>query len=315
MRPIAFAVAACGLLCLVAGGAVAQQSEDLRPLLDRLDRLERDMNLLQRQVYRGGGGGGAPTAMPDAQSSVNNEVRISQLEDQMRTITGQIEQLTYNIDQMKRRLDTLASDIDQRLGAVEHPGGAPPIPPPPGQPPPPPPRTLGGGPPPGAGNPAQPPSQSGVLQLPAGGGQTAAAPATAGEAGNLPSGTPQEQYNYAFGLLRQANYPAAEQALRAFVQRYPNDTLAGNAQYWLGETYYVRKDYANAAAVFAEGYQKYPKGGKAADDLLKLGMALGQLNQKADACRAFARLDRDFPTAPAGIKERAADEKKHLGCT
>ncbi|MGO8915166.1 MAG: tol-pal system protein YbgF [Stellaceae bacterium] len=326
MRPTAFAVACCGLLCLLAGGAVAQQSNDLRPLLDRLDRLERDMNLLQRQVYRGTGPGGAPTApSPDTQSSVNNEVRISQLEDQVRTITGQVEELTYNLDQVKRRLETLAGDIDQRLGALEHPGaaaaGAPPPGPPQaqGQPPQPAPRMLAGSPPKGAGaNPAETPSQSGVLgQLPvAGAAQTAAAPAAAGEAAAapLPEGSPQDQYNYAFGLLRQANYPAAEQALRSFIQRYPNDALAGHAEYWLGETYYVRKDYSNAAAIFAEGYQKYPKGGKAADNLLKLGMALGQLGQKPDACRAFARLDRDFPTAPATIKDRAGDEKKRLGC-
>ncbi len=148
-----------------------------------------------------------------------------------------------------------------------------------------------------------------------GGDQAAAAPPARAAAAAAPaSGTPQEQYNYAFGLLRQANYPAAEQSLRAFVQRYPNDPLAGNAQYWLGETYYVRQDYNNAATVFAEGYQKYPKGGKAADNLLKLGMSLGQLGQKADACRAFARLDRDFPGALSNVKERAADEKKRLAC-
>jgi tol-pal system protein YbgF len=147
-----------------------------------------------------------------------------------------------------------------------------------------------------------------------GGDQAAAAATRAAAPAAAPSGTPQEQYNYAFGLLRQANYPAAEQSLRAFVQRYPNDPLAGNAQYWLGETYYVRQDYNNAATVFAEGYHKYPKGGKAADDLLKLGMSLGQLGQKADACRAFTRLDRDFPGAPSNVKERAADEKKRLAC-
>lgn len=314
MRRTAFAVACCGLLCLLADGAPAQQSNDLRPLLDRLDRLERDMNLLQRQVYRSASPGAAPTAPgPDAQSSVNNEVRISQLEDQVRTVTGQIEELTNSLDQMKHRLETLASDIDQRLAALEHPGSGQPAQAQ-GQPPQPAPRALAGSPPKAAGaNPAEAPSQSGVLgQLPAAGApQTAAAPATAGD---LPNGTPQEQYNYAFGLLRQANYPAAEQALRAFIQRYPNDALAGNAQYWLGETYFVRKDYNNAAAVFAEGYEKYPKGGKAADNLLKLGLALGQLGQKANACRAFARLDRDFPTAPATIKDRAGDEKKRLGC-
>ena len=297
--------------------AHAQTGNDLRPLLDRLDRLERDMNLLQRQVYRGTGPGGAPVPMSpaDTQTAVNSEVRFGQIDDQMRTITGQIEEITYNLTQLKRRLDTLTSDIDQRLTALEHgqPTGAvaAATPPAAGAADP---RALAAAPPKGAGaNPAEPASKSGVLgQI---GGDQAAATQARATAPPPPAGaSAQDQYNYAFGLLRQANYPAAEQSLRAFVQRYPNDPLAGNAQYWLGETYYVRQDWNNAAAVFAEGYQKYPKGGKAADNLLKLGMSLGQLGQKADACRAFARLDRDFPSAPGNVKERAADEKKRLGC-
>ncbi|HUH84305.1 MAG TPA: tol-pal system protein YbgF [Stellaceae bacterium] len=307
MRFTAFAVILSGMLCLSAGGVHAQNN-DIRPLLDRLDRLERDMNLLQRQVYRSDG----PTAAPsptDVPSAVNYEVRISQLEDQMRTITGQIEEVHYNLDQMKRRLDTLTNDIDQRLAALEHPGAAAatgPV------------ALQGGASPRGAGaNPAESASAKGTLGQIATGTPPAAPtapPAAATAPADLPTGSPQDQYNYAFGLLRQANYPAAEQALRAFIQRYPNDSLAGNAQYWLGETYYVRKDYNNAAAVFAEGYQKYPKGGKAADNLLKLGMALGQLGQKTDACRALARLDHDFPTAPVTFKDRVGDEKKMIGC-
>jgi tol-pal system protein YbgF len=316
MRPTAFAVLLCGFCLSLAVGAQAQTSNDLRPLLDRLDRLERDMNMLQRQVYRGTSPGGAPVPMSpaDTQAAVNSEVRFGQIDDQMRNITGQIEELTNGLAQLKRRLDTLQSDIDQRLTALEHGQGgstatagaaaataADP-------------RALAAAPPKGAGaNPAEPASQSGVLgQI--GGDKPAATPARAAAAPPPSGSTPQEQYNYAFGLLRQANYPAAEQSLRAFVQQHPNDPLAGNAQYWLGETYYVRQDYTNAAAVFAEGYQKYPKGGKAPDNLLKLGMALGQLGQKSDACRAFARLDRDFPGAPGNVKERAADEKKRLGC-
>ncbi len=318
MRPTAFAVFLCGLTLCLAVGARAQTGNDLRPLLDRLDRLERDMNLLQRQVYRGTSPGGAPVPMSpaDTQAAVNSEVRFNQIDDQMRSFTGQIEEITYNLAQMKRRLDTLASDIDQRLTALERgtaAGGAAAAATPPaaGAADP---RALAAAPPKGAGaNPAEPASQSGVLGQ-VGGEQAAAATAVRAGAPAAASGTPQEQYNYAFGLLRQANYPAAEQSLRAFVQRYPSDPLAGNAQYWLGETYYVRQDYNNAATVFAEGYQKYPKGGKAADNLLKLGMSLGQLGQKADACRAFARLDRDFPGAPGNVKERAADEKKRLAC-
>ena len=127
MQRAGYALALCGFAaCLITGGASAQniQNTDLRPLLDRLDRLERDMNLLQRQVYRGTGPGGAPVAVspPDSASAVNYEVRISQIEDQMRSLTGQVEEVAYNVDQLKRHLETLASDIDQRLGALEHGG-------------------------------------------------------------------------------------------------------------------------------------------------------------------------------------------------
>jgi tol-pal system protein YbgF len=130
----------------------------------------------------------------------------------------------------------------------------------------------------------------------------------------LPGGTPFEQYNYALGLLHDGNNDAAEQALRAFIERYPADALSGNAQYRLGEALYARQDYSGAADAFAGGYQKYPSGGKAPDNLLMLGMALSQLGQKADACRAFAKLNRDFPGASSAIKERARDEKKRLRC-
>lgn len=303
------AVLGLGIILAAAGPLMAQ---DIKPLLDRIDRLERDVNLLQRQVYRGTSPGGAPMAVtpPDAQGALTSEVRVGQLEDQMRTLTGQLEEIHYAIDQLKRRLDTMSSDSDQRFSALER--GAPAA----GQ------GAAAKAPPAGAAAPAPkgPPEASGrpgVLgtlresdappaQAPA--QQQAAAPAT------LPSGTPQEQYNYAFGLLRRADYPAAEQSLKSFIQKYPSDPLAGNAQYWLGETYFVRKDYENAATAFAVGYQKYPKSGKAADNLLKLGMSLSNLGKKSEACAAFSRLDRDFPTAPANIKEREATERQQLGC-
>jgi tol-pal system protein YbgF len=132
--------------------------------------------------------------------------------------------------------------------------------------------------------------------------------------GVLPAGSASEQYNFAFGLLKQADYPAAEEALKTFIRQHPDDGLAGSAQYWLGETYYVRGNYSDAASAFAEGYKRYPKGAKAADDLLKLGMSLARANQRQNACIALAQLDRDFPNPGNAIKERAKDEKKKLGC-
>jgi tol-pal system protein YbgF len=130
----------------------------------------------------------------------------------------------------------------------------------------------------------------------------------------LPGATADEQYQYAFDLLRQNRYGDAEQALRTFVDQYPEHELAGNASYWLGETYYVRQDYDNAALTFAEGFQKFPQGAKAPDSLLKLGMSLAALGETADACKAFDELGARYPSASDGIKQRADRERSKNGC-
>jgi tol-pal system protein YbgF len=319
IRVHVFPAAALLAAALVLGPAAAQ-AQDTRGLTDRLDRIERDMNLLQRQVYRGGTGA-APVAPSDPSQELNFQLRLDQIETQMRTLTGQQEEINYQIDQLKRRLDKLVSDVDLRLGALER-GGAPapqaaagataaPSGARPGQP----------EPPRGAGDMSRAPSTGGTLgTLPstAPGGapapQQAARPPAAEQPATLPSGTSQEQYNFAFGLLRQADYAGAESALRQFLQRYPNDPLAGNAQYWLGETYYVRKDYNNAAIAFAEGYRKYPNGGKGPDSLLKLGLSLSEVGQKPQACQALGQLEREFPKASANIAERARSERQRLEC-
>ena len=137
-----------------------------------------------------------------------------------------------------------------------------------------------------------------------------AAPSGAAAAG----GSPAAQYNHAFGLVKQADYGGAEAALREFVEQHPKDAMAGNAQYWLGETFYARGKYIEAASAFAEGYKRYPKNSKAADGLLKLGMSLARANQKQNACVALAQLDQAFPSASATIKTHADAEKKRLGC-
>jgi tol-pal system protein YbgF len=311
-------IAALGIALMVtARGAFAQpdQNYDLQPLLDRIARLERDMSDLESQVYRRGDENGSPRTAAGP-SAAGDEMRFEQLGDQMRELTGRMEEVRHDVSTLQSRMDKLSNDVDMRLQALEHPGAAPApdnmaMNNPPAQPerpramtPPPPPRNPNGGPPPNA--------EGGFNAPPPPGNQTAmAAPP---DAGMLPNGSPQQQYDYAFGLLRDANYQAAEHALKDFVARYPNNRLSSNAQYWLGETFFVRGRYQAAAAAFAEGYQKYPKGAKAADDLLKLGSSLSQLNRRADACRSFAQLDHDFPIVPANLKAKEADEKRKAGC-
>ena len=335
--------------------AQQQDNRDIRPLLDRLDRLERDINLLQRQVYRGGSGNAPVPAAPpgDANSALNFEMRMGRIEDQMRTMTGQIEETSYKIEQLRQNLEKLQSDIEFRFSQIE--GGsnlgnpsaarnAPPASPSPTispqvAPPLPPAQTSQNAPlqlrPPGGAGSAGGDTQQlgtqphvlGMIRVPEGqelGGASSSNPilGSSAQAATPPpgqpqasaSGSPQDQYNAAFSLLRQARYEDAEQALRGFVQHYPRDTLAPAAQYWLGETFYVRKDYTNAAAAFANGYEKYRTSPKAPDFLLKLGMSLANSGQKDEACHAYQRLDRDYPQAAGEIRDRSGAEKKRLGC-
>jgi tol-pal system protein YbgF len=252
----------------------------------------------------------AQTGAP--QSALDTQMRMNALEDQMRQLNGRIEELNNTVSQLKQQLDLQKSDTDLRFSQLQ--GGGAAAPATPGAQPvegPPQPKPQ-----PGAGaDVSQPASRSGNLgTLAAPGSAPGASTQTAAAAGTLPAGSAQDQYNYAFGLVTQANYPAAVQAMKSFVQRYPKDPLAGNAQYWLGATYYVTKDYNNAATAFAQGYEKYPHGAKAPDDLLYLGMSLMALNQKSDACKAYARLAHDFPSPAQPIKDRLAEEKHRAGC-
>ena len=76
----------------------------------------------------------------------------------------------------------------------------------------------------------------------------------------------------------------------------------------------MRGRYQDAAVTFAEGYQKYPNNSKAPDNLLKLGMSLGQIGKKADACVAFAELNKKFPDGARQRHEAPEEEKRRYGC-
>ena len=130
----------------------------------------------------------------------------------------------------------------------------------------------------------------------------------------LPAGTPKQKYDYAFSLLQKRDFVSAEQALRAFLQQHPEDARAGNAYYWLGETYYVRKQYTDAAIIFSDGYSRFPEGTKAPDNLLKLGKSLAEVGEKAAACKTFSELLGQFPNANTRILANAKGELDRVGC-
>jgi tol-pal system protein YbgF len=162
----------------------------------------------------------------------------------------------------------------------------------------------------------EPPPQQAVPNAAPGPGPVTSGQIALGPAAvvRLPEGTPKAQYEFAFDFLKRQDYPRAESALREFLQKHPKDPLAGNAQYWLGETYYVRGDFQQAAVEFLSGYQKYPRSNKGPDNLLKLGIAMSKLNQTPGACTALGRLAKDYPDADQTVLKSAKAEFARLKC-
>jgi tol-pal system protein YbgF len=129
-----------------------------------------------------------------------------------------------------------------------------------------------------------------------------------------PEKEPKDVYQRAYNMLSKGNYEAAEVAFIKFIKNYSDHSLTSNAYYWLGESFYVRKKYIQAAQNFAAGYKKFPKGSKASAQLLKLGISLYALNKNKEACSTFAKLNKEFTDLPISISSRAKTYKEKLEC-
>jgi tol-pal system protein YbgF len=306
------------------------QTVDTRQLLDRLERLQRDVDTLQRQVYRGQSPSTTPPVGPSSTDALSPQAigrfdsRLSQIETELRFLTGKVEELAFAQEQQRRAVEKLQSDVELRLNALEQ-GRPLSAPQPTAQAPAAPSSPTAASRPTAAVPPPAASGQPGVLgTITQSQAAASAQPATptapqqaarpAPPASVLPDGSPQDQYRFAFNILLQPDYDQAERAFKAFVAKHPNDALAENARYWLGETYYVRDKFDEAAVAFAEAYQKAPNGSKAPDNLLKLAMSLGKVNKQREACATFAKMAEQFPNAPAPLKSRASTERQRLNC-
>lgn len=282
--------------------AVAGESA-LRQRVDNLEEQLVDMQVvvgtLESFAKSSGAASASPTyragsAEPSGPSSSVDQARVSGLEAQVRSLTAQVQQLTEQVraqGSAPRRTETSIAPAPTGFGtATVQAAGPDPI--------------------------------NGVLAAAA----ASTAPAVSSEAsssalptggGGAPSGdgfNPKQLYETAYGYLLQQDYGAAETAFDDFLKRYPTDTLAGNAQFWLGESFFVRGQFKPAASAFLKGYQTYGRSTKAPDSLLKLAMSLGRLGQKDAACSSFGELNTRFPAASSDVKSRAAAEKVRVGC-
>lgn len=292
-------------LCTVAGLAliaIAPAHSESNDVNNRLKRIENEVDTLNRAVYKGE----TPPPISGGGANEGTDARLSQIETDLRNLTGKVEQQAYDSQQLQQKLDALQQDSQMRLDAIEAQLRSQAAAPPPAQ--------QGGLPPQDMAQPQPPTGQPtlgdnpDVLQVPDTSGDVTGNETGAGatDAAGL--------YEQGFGEIKRQDYPSAEKTFISFMKQYPTHALAPNALYWLGETYYVRKEYDKAARVFAEAYQKYPGGPKGADNLLKLGMSLAGKGEKDNACIAFGQLKKEYPKGPGPVLAKGDSEMMALGC-
>jgi tol-pal system protein YbgF len=261
-----------------------------------------------------------------AQDAAELTVRTNRLENQVRQLSGQIEQLQFENRRLTEQLRKFQEDMEFRLnerggarpqGGQQQPqrrsrndafdpnaqasaAGAP--------------RPLGSAPVeaggPGSGQPLDlsgaartPPA--GALQPGQRGGQSVAA--TTGQ-------TPREVYNAAQAALTARQYEDAEMTFRQFLQSNPRSQLTPAALYGLGESYFRRNRHRDAAEQYLKVTTEHQRAGIAPNAMLRLGQSLNALGAKDQACATFAQVAVRYPEAATDIRQGVEREQRRAGC-
>ncbi|NHK29306.1 tol-pal system protein YbgF [Parvularcula flava] len=336
---------ACVLTVIALSGtslfAVASaQQEPVTP--ERLNRIERAISDLQGVVYSAEGNRFDPSrvtgqsALPQGQdgSAASMTVRVSQIERELQTLTGEVERLRYELDQNNRRIESLTQALSV-MGQQQAQGG------------------YDGG--VGDGYGGEPYDDgSGLLYEDdysgqSGGGATGGpsdlrgrAPVRPADGGNggtmnnsgqgtgLPAGVdspfpvindaedrlmdPDAAYEGAFDALLSGNYQEAEQGFAQFLQDYPEDPRAADAQYRLGEIYLATGANSRAAVAFLDHIKKWPDDARAPESYLKLGISYNRLGKNAEACQIYTVMGSKFPNMTPALQDRMAIERGKAGC-
>jgi tol-pal system protein YbgF len=201
------------------------------------------------------------------QSLLDVSNQLEALRSDVRAMHNDVDQLTNALDSGRKQQRDMYADLDQRLKNLESRGGA----------------------------------ASAASAAPAAGAATTAGSPAAAAAAASPadSGEDKSSYQAAFSLLKDGQYDRAIVAFQKFLVTYPDSSLADNAQYWLGEAYYVNRSYPEAEAAFQRVVDKYPQSRKLADALLKIGFCRYELKQWQSAREVLGQVVARFTDTPA----------------
>ncbi|MBN8949411.1 MULTISPECIES: tol-pal system protein YbgF [unclassified Rhizobium] len=274
------------------------------------------------------------------------EVRLQQLEDQMRQLNGRVEEMSYQLLQMQEQIRKTQEDNEFRFQQLEKRGGGTAAPAAGG--------TMkkseadvpaqsgsggqqddiagvisdsqnGSAPSPRGAGAGKPPSELGSIQFDQSGDQvgssmtganngSGAPPSTGSGSQTASLGNENDQYKAAYGHVLSGDYSVAEQEFRQYLDSYPSSSRAADANFWLGEALYSQGKYNEAAKTFLNAHQKYSTSEKAPEMLLKLGMSLAALDNKDTACATLREVTKRYPKASKAVTGKVASEEKRLAC-
>jgi tol-pal system protein YbgF len=232
-------------------------------------------------------------AQSEGQSTQQNVVllnRISELQAEIQSLRGLVEQQSFELEQLKKRGRDQYVDLDSRLTRLE--GGSP-VDPLAGAPDDP--SDWGGRRDSGDGfeDPAPAVTDSRLIEFEPpevregvdGGVRTSGidSPQQASAAVLADPAEERRMYDSAFDALKEGRYAEAARRFQGFLNTYPSGSFAPNAQYWLGESYYVTQNYQMALDAFRRLLREFPSSAKAPDALLKVGYSQYELRQWAEA--------------------------------
>ncbi len=293
---------------------ILKADERIGAVIDQIQIISEDLKTLEKAIYK-------KSDVLNTTSSSNNLnedvltkhlLRLNEIEDQFRELTNKFEEINFKMDKLSTRVTKMQSDTQLRISDLENysgdkkikenkkvnlPGTSKP-------------QDFGAN--PGYSTNDLPDEQE-TNSI----GTTAAVitSETDRTSSLLPDKGPKEQYDFAISFMKIGDYETAEFALKEFIDKNKDHDLAGNAQYWYGETFRIRQLYSDAATAYLDGYQNYPKSDKAPDNLLKLGITMVQLGEKEQGCTMIVGIKKQYPKASKSVLQKAQYEQKKFNCS
>jgi len=306
------------LLCVVLFNSfvIAEDEEIyLKAISDQIQVITKDIKTLEKAVYQKADITNSTKLNINDSDGLNEDVmtkhllKLNEIENQFRQLTNKFEEVNFKLDKLSTRVTKIQSDAQLRFSDLENgisttskktnsvlPGSTKP-------------QDFGASPGYETSNLPKEQSINSVETA-----QTVITEEPEKRKSLLPNKPTQEQYEFAVSFMKIGDYETAEFALREFIDKKKDHDLAGNVQYWYGETFRIRQLYSDAATAYLDGYQNYPKSDKAPDNLLKLGITMVQLGEKDQGCKMISGLKKEYPKASKSVLQKAQYEQKKFKC-